>query len=110
MLKLCIGSVLFHRRCVIPPRQIKYSWHGVGLDKQTTFKLKEYVKRHDTFTEAYESAAIVELVVEALNSDAVKRNLEFVALLEMLPNLSARDPEGLRLWNVEKERLINSVG
>lgn len=90
----------------MPPRLEKYDWFTVGLDKPTTFKLRDYVRRHHVFTEAYGSAAICELVTEALNSDAVQRNVEFVRLLEEMETLTARDKEGLRLWTEKKDKLI----
>lgn len=92
-----------------PPRKEIYKWFKVGLPKNTVFQLKEYVKQHPTFTEAYESAAIKELVTEALNYDAVKRNIEFVRLLEEMDQLSVRDKEGLRIWTAKKDELLGVV-
>jgi hypothetical protein len=93
----------------VPPK-IKdnnpYHWFTVNLNKEYTFKLKDYVRRHHKFTEAYGSAAIRELVIEALNSDAIQRNIEFVKLLEEMEYLSTRDKEGMRLWQEKKNKLL----
>lgn len=90
----------------MPPRLNNYEWFTVGLDKETTFKLRDYVRKHPDFTEAYGSHAITELVVEALNSDAVQRNIAFVKLLEDMEGLNARDKEGLALWTAKKNQLL----
>lgn len=88
----------------------KYSWFNVGLDKETTFKLKDYIKQQPHLTEAKGSLAITELVTEALNSDAIQRNIEFVKLLEDMEMLSARDKEGMRLWQEKKNELLGLSG
>lgn len=94
----------------MPPRLNNYEWFTVGLDKETTFKLRDYVRKHPDFTEAYGSHAITELVVEALNSDAVQRNIEFVKLLEEMEGLSAKDKLGLELWQKRKNELLGGKG
>jgi hypothetical protein len=90
----------------VPPRLEKYDWFTVGLDKPTTFKLRDYVRQHPEYTEALGSCAIVTLVTEALNSDAIQRNIEFVKLLEQMESLSTRDKEGMRLWQEKKNKLL----
>lgn len=91
----------------MPPKlDNKYSWHTIGLDKELTFKLRKYVREHPELGEANSSVAIVELISEALNSDAVQRNIEFVKLLEDMESLSARDKEGLALWTAKKNQLL----
>jgi formylmethanofuran:tetrahydromethanopterin formyltransferase len=93
----------------VPPK-IKdtnpYHWFTVNLNKEYTFKLRDYVRRHPIFTEAYSSAAINELVIEALNSKAVQRNIEFVRLLEDMQHLSARDKSGMVAWQERKDKLL----
>ncbi|AHK11463.1 hypothetical protein S140_53 [Shewanella sp. phage 1/40] len=93
----------------VPPRLEKYDWFTVGLDKPTTFKLRDYVRKKPEYTEAFGSAAIVTLITEALNSDAIQRNIEFVKLLDEMEGLSARDKVGLANWQQKKNELLGVV-